>query len=140
MNEAVADREMAELLQRARVVAVVGASPRPERPSNMVSRYLLEHGYDVVPVRPKVHEILGRPCYGSLEEVPGHVDIVDVFRRPEACVDIARSAVAIGADTLWLQQGIVSEEAERIAVEGGLKVVMDRCIKVVHQRLFAGER
>lgn len=119
----------------AHVIAVVGASPNPDRPSHRVSRYLLEHGFDVIPVRPRVKEILGRHCYASLEEITAPVDIVDVFRRPEACPDIARAAVAIGVRTLWLQEGIVSEEAASIAREGGLQVVMDRCTQKVHQQL-----
>lgn len=127
--------ETARLLEKSRVIAVVGASPLEQRPSNMVSRYLIGQGFTVIPVRPKVKEILGMTCYGRLEDIPVHVDIVDVFRKPEACADIARSAVAIGADALWLQEGIVNREAERIALDGGLKVIMDSCIKVVHQRL-----
>lgn len=123
------------MLEKARVIAVVGASPRETRPSHMVSTYLLDQGYTVIPVRPKVREIFGVPCYGRLEDIPVHVDIVDVFRRPEACADIARSAVSIAAGTLWLQEGIVSSEAERIASEAGLTVVMDSCIKVLHQKL-----
>jgi len=116
----------------ARVIAIVGASPNPARPSYVVASYLIEHGFEVIPVRPKVREILGRKCYGSLEDILEKVDVVDVFRRPEACPDIARAAVSAGAGTLWLQEGIVSEEAARIAREGGLRVVMDVCIKKVH--------
>ncbi len=129
------EQTLSSILGAARVIAVVGASPNPGRPSHQVARYLIEHGFDVVPVRPKVKEILGRKCYGSLEEIPVRVDIVDVFRKPEACPDVARSAVAVGANVLWLQEGIISEEAARIAREGGLEVVMDACIKKVHQQL-----
>jgi len=120
------------ILAEARVIAVVGASPNPNRPSNDVARYLIEQGFEVIPVRPKVSEILGRPCYATLEEIPVSVDLVDVFRRAEACPDIARSAVAIGARALWLQEGIVSQEAAGIARAGGLRVVMDLCVKKVH--------
>ncbi|RJQ43262.1 MAG: CoA-binding protein [Gaiellales bacterium] len=123
------------ILTDASVIAVVGASPNPQRPSYQVASYLVEQGYTVVPVRPKVSEVMGLACYGSLAEVPGRVDIVDVFRRPEACPGIAREAVAKGARVLWLQQGIVSDEAARIAAGAGLEVVMDRCIKTVHQRI-----
>lgn len=129
------EERLSAALVSAGVIAVVGASPNPARPSNMVMTYLVDQGYDVIPVRPKVSEIIGRPCYPSLEDIPRHVDIVDVFRRAEACPDVARSAVTIGAGMLWLQEGIISEEAARIAEEGGLTVVMDRCIKVVHQDL-----
>lgn len=118
-----------------RVIAVVGASPNPGRPSHMVMSYLIENGFQVIPIRPKVKEILGRTCYKNLMEVPLPVDVVDVFRKPEACPEIARAAVAIGAKTLWLQEGIVNDEAARIAREGGLQVVMNHCIKKVHQEM-----
>ncbi|MEK7816696.1 MAG: CoA-binding protein [Actinomycetota bacterium] len=130
------DEALRRIFEEIRTIAVVGASPNEGRPSNIVSRYLLAHGYDVIPVRPKVSGILGRRCYGRLEDVPVEVDMVDVFRRPEACPDIARSAVAIGARVLWLQESIVSEEAARIARQGGLEVVMAICAKKVHERLF----
>ncbi|MCL4473517.1 MAG: CoA-binding protein [Actinobacteria bacterium] len=123
------------IMAKARVIAIVGASPNPERPSHKVAAYLIEHGFEVIPVRPKVKEILGRRCYGSLEEIPGKIDIVDVFRRPEACPDVARAAVAAGAGALWLQEGIVSQEAARIAREGGLAIVMDLCTQKVHQHM-----
>jgi predicted CoA-binding protein len=130
------DKKLAELLSGASTIAMVGASPNPSRPSNMVMRYLVEHGYDVIPVRPKVKEILGRTCYGSLEEIPRKVDVVDVFRKADACPAIARSATTIGARLLWLQQGIVSGEAANIARDAGLEVEMDRCIKTFHQKLI----
>jgi len=123
------------ILADSRVIAVVGASPNPARPSYIVASYLIENGFEVVPVRPKVSEILGRTCYGSLEEIPFQVDVVDVFRRSEACPEIARAAVAAGAGSLWLQEGIISEEAAGIAREGGLRVVMDLCIKKVHAEI-----
>lgn len=132
-----------EALRAARRIAVVGASPYPWRASNVVMAYLLEQGYDCVPVNPEARSVLGRPCYPSLEAAaaaePGDAgrpfDIVDVFRRAEHCPDIARSAVALGCGTLWLQQGIVSEEAAAIARAGGVAVVMDRCTAVDHQAL-----
>lgn len=123
------------IIAGTRVIAVVGASPNPGRPSHMVMSYLIENGFQVIPIRPKVKEILGRTCYENLMEVPLPVDVVDVFRKPEACPGIARAAVAIGAKTLWLQEGIVSDEAARIAREGGLQVVMNQCIKKVHQEM-----
>ncbi|MHB1361911.1 MAG: CoA-binding protein [Thermoleophilia bacterium] len=123
------------ILAGARVIAVVGASPNPERPSYKAAAYLIEHGFEVIPVRPRVKEILGRRCYESLGGIPEKIDVVDVFRRPEACPDVARAAVAAGAGALWLQEGIISEEAARIAREGGLEVVMDRCTQKVHQHL-----
>lgn len=127
-----------ELLRVSRRIAIVGASSRPWRASNSVMRYLLEHGYDCVPVNPQRAEVLGRACYPTLEAAAtagGPFDIVDVFRRPEHTPEIARSAVATGSAALWLQQGVISTEAARIAHEGGLVVVMDRCTAVLHQHL-----
>lgn len=133
----VKDDYLKSLLAGAKTIAVVGASPNPGRPSNRVAAYLIRHGFDVIPVRPKVREILGRRCYATLEEIPVPVDIVDVFRKSEACPDVARSAAQIGARTLWLQEGVISDEAASIASQGGLEVVMGSCIKKVHKRLFA---
>ena len=130
--------EPSRLLGGARRIAIVGASPSPERPSHGVMRYLLEHGYDCVPINPFATEVLGRPAYATLEEAAaagGPFDIVDVFRRPEAAVAVARSAVATGAGALWLQLGVVNWEAARIAAEAGLGVVMDRCTAIEHRRL-----
>jgi hypothetical protein len=130
------DEKLRLILAEAKSIAVVGASPNPARPSNAVARFLLQKDYDVIPVRPKVSKILGRPCYSSLEEIGRPVDIVDVFRKAEACPDIARAAVATGAKVLWLQEGIISEEAAAIARDGGLAVVMDECTRKVHERLL----
>ena len=127
---------MAALLRDARRIAVVGCSPNPERPSHQIAAFLIARGYEVEPVHPKAREILGRKVYASLADVPRPVDIVDVFRRSEATSDIARQAVQIGAGTLWLQQGIVNDEAWRIATEAGLECVMDRCIAVMHRLLL----
>ena len=131
-------RTPAEILRDARTIAVVGASPRPNRPSHGVMRYLLDHGYRVIPVRPRdCEEVLGVPCVASLAEIGEPVDLVDVFRRPEFCADAAREAVAIGAGALWLQLGIVSPDARRIALEGGLDYVEDLCTAVVHRQEVA---
>ncbi|MHB0915796.1 MAG: CoA-binding protein [Thermoleophilia bacterium] len=129
------DERIKEILAADPVIAVVGASPNPARPSHAVMRYLVEKGFRVIPVRPKVREILGQPCYGSLAEIPGGVDIVVAFRKPEACPGVATEAVAAGAGTLWLQEGIVSHEAADIARTAGLAVVMDACVKVKHREL-----
>lgn len=129
-----------ELLRDARRIAVVGASNLPWRASNSVMGYLLDQGYECVPVNPNHREVLGQRCYPSLEAAvaaTGPFDIVDVFRRPEFTPEIARSAVATGCHALWLQQGVISPEAVRIADAGGLAVVMDRCTAVVH-RLVRG--
>jgi hypothetical protein len=126
-------RAPAEILAEARTIAVVGASPKPFRPSHAVMRYLLDQGYDVTPVRPVgCDEVLGIPCVRSLAEIDRPIDLVDVFRRPEACPDVAREAVAVGAGALWLQLGIISPEARRIAEEAGLDYVENECTKIVH--------
>jgi uncharacterized protein len=131
-------RTPAEILRDARTIALVGASPRPSRPSHGVMCYLLEQGYRVVPVRPgDCDEVLGVPCVTSLAEIVEPVDLVDVFRRPEFCADVAREAVAVGAKALWLQLGIVSPEARRIALEGGLDYVEDACTAILHRREVA---
>jgi predicted CoA-binding protein len=127
-----------EVLRSARRIAIVGASSREYRASNSVMRYLIAQGYDCVPVNPKERDVLGLPAFGSLEEAvaeTGPVDIVDVFRRSELCPPHAAEAVEVGARCLWLQLGVVSWEAARIASEGGLSVVMDRCTAIEHRRL-----
>jgi predicted CoA-binding protein len=130
--------EPAQLLGRSKRIALIGASPNPMRPSNGVMQFLLDHGYEVVPVRPGHPEVLGQKCYATLEEATdstGKFDLVDVFRHPDYTPDIARSAVATGAGGLWLQIGVVNWEAARIAHEGGIPVVMDRCTRVEHRRI-----
>ncbi len=136
------DRELRALLGAARTVAVVGLSGRPGRPSYEVASYLQAHGYRIVPVNPNETEVLGERAYPSLHSLPPEigVDVVDVFRRPEHTPDVARDAVAIGAKVLWLQEGIVSDEAWRIAVDGGLDVIMGVCIMKVRERLMGGTR
>jgi predicted CoA-binding protein len=131
-------RTPAEILSDARTIAIVGASPRPDRPSHGVMRYLLDHGYRVIPVRPRdCDEVLGVPCVASLAEIDEPVDLVDVFRRPEFCADVAREAVAAGAGALWLQLGVVSPEARRIALDAGLDYVEDLCTAIVHHQEVA---
>jgi hypothetical protein len=119
---------------RERRIAVVGLSANELRPSHYVGYYLKRHGYEVVPVNPREREVLGLPCYPSLAEVPGDIGVVDVFREPAAVPAIAREAVARGARFLWLQFGVISEEGVRIALEGGMHVIVDRCIKIEHAR------
>jgi predicted CoA-binding protein len=127
-------REIAAILRRARTVAVVGLSANELRPSNFVAFYLQRHGYRIIPVNPRETEVLGEPSYPSLGEVPVHIDVVDVFRQPDAVPAIAEEAVAVGADALWLQFGVISFEGAEIARRGGLAVVMDRCMKIEHAR------
>ena len=130
------DEQLRAILANYRNVAVVGLSPDPDRPSSQVARYLLENGYNVIPINPVVDEVLGLRSYPSLEDVPGPIEIVDVFRRSEHVPDIARAAVAIGAKVLWTQLGVMSEEGAEIAASAGLEVVMDRCALIEHRRLI----
>ena len=131
------DRELRILLGEARTIAVVGLSSRPGCPSLDVAAYLQQRGYRIVPVNPRETEVLGERAYPSLRDIPEDlaVDVVDVFRRAEDTPPIARDAVAIGAKVLWLQDGIVNEEAYRIATEAGLEVIMGVCIRRTDQRL-----
>jgi uncharacterized protein len=122
------------IINRAKRVAIVGLSPNELRASYFVGYYLRRHGYEVVPVNPREESILGVRSYPSLADVPEPVDVVDVFRAPDAVPEIAREAVAAGAGALWLQYGVISAEGAQIAVDGGLDVVMDRCMKVEHAR------
>jgi predicted CoA-binding protein len=132
-------RSAEQILAEARTIAVVGASPKPWRPSNQVMGYLLEQGYRCLPVRPPdCEEVHGIRCAGSLLDIEGPIDLVDVFRRPEFCAAVARDAVAAGAKAIWLQLGIVSAEAREIAESAGLDYVEDACTKVVHARSLRG--
>jgi predicted CoA-binding protein len=131
------DAAIAELLTTARRIAVVGASSNPARPSHDVFRTLIEAGYECIPVNPNETEVEGVPAVATLTEAAaaGRIDIIDVFRRPELTEAVAREAVAIGAGALWLQLGVVNWESARIAAEGGLAVVMDRCTAIDLRRL-----
>jgi predicted CoA-binding protein len=127
-----------EILTETKTIALVGASPKPWRPSNDVMRYLLEQGYAVIPVRPRdCDQVLGVPCVASLHEIEEPVELVNVFRRTEHTPEVAREAVAIGAKALWLQLGLVSQEARSIAESGGLDYVENACTKVVHRLYLA---
>ncbi|MEK0313141.1 CoA-binding protein [Cohnella sp. 56] len=122
--------EIKRILQQANIIAVVGLSGDPDKTSHMVSAAMQAKGYRIIPVNPKEEEILGEKCYKSLADIPEPIDIVNVFRRPEHTPPIAKEAVDAGAKVLWLQLGVVNDEAARIAADGGLTVIMDRCIKV----------
>jgi hypothetical protein len=131
-------RSPQQILAEARTIALVGASPKPDRPSNDVMRYLLDAGYRVIPVRPAdCDEVHGVPCVRTLAEIDEPIDLVDVFRRPEHCAAHAQEAVEADARALWLQVGIVSADARRIAEEAGLDYVEDACTKVVHKLYLA---
>jgi hypothetical protein len=123
-----------EILHTARTIAVVGLSSNTLRPSNYVGFYLQRHGYRVIPVNPNEREALGETAYPTLADVPVPIDVVDVFRASQFVPDIAEQAVAVGARALWLQFGVISLAGAQIAQRGGLKVVMDRCMKVEHAR------
>ena len=122
------------VLHNAGTVAIVGLSGNALRASNFVGFYLKRHGYQVIPVNPRETEVLGEMSYGSLLDLPGPVDVVNVFRAPDALPAIAREAVAVQAGALWCQFGVINVEAAQIAENGGLAVVMDRCLKVEHAR------
>jgi predicted CoA-binding protein len=122
------------VLHTATTVAVVGLSGNELRASNFVGYYLRRHGYRVIPVNPRESEILGETCYPGLLDIPVPVDVVNVFRAPDALPEIARQAVAINAGALWCQFGVINQEAAQIAEDGGVAVIMDRCLKVEHAR------
>jgi predicted CoA-binding protein len=129
-------REIKDLLHRARTVAVVGLSNRPYRTSHAIAGALQRFGFEIFPVNPNLHgPVLGEEPYHSVEDIPGLVDIVDVFRRSEKVMPVAEAAVAAGAKVLWMQFGVINEEAAAYAEEHGLTVVMDRCIKVDYATL-----
>jgi uncharacterized protein len=129
------DATLRHILETSQTIAMVGASSNPSKPSHEIMKGLLASGFTVIPVNPTEVEVLGQRAYGSLDEIPDRVDIVDVFRRPEQTPEIADAAVKIGARVLWLQTGIVSEEAATRARAGGLEVVMDECIGGTTARL-----
>lgn len=126
------------VLHGNRVIAVVGLSPNWNRPSYFAAKYMLEHGYTVIPVNPGATEILGLKCYPDLASIPRKVDLVDVFRKAADVMPIAEEAIRIGAKCLWLQLGVINREAAAKAVAAGLDVVMDRCVKIEYARLFGG--
>jgi predicted CoA-binding protein len=132
----VADR--VRILERYKRIAMVGLSSNPFRPSHFAAIYLLSEGYDVIPVNPREKEVLRLRCYPTLLDVPGSVDIVDIFREPAAVPGIVEEAIAIGAKVVWMQLGVIHEEAAQRARDAGLEVVMDRCVKIEHARFFGG--
>jgi uncharacterized protein len=132
------DATIRALLQRVRRIAVVGLSPKAYRDSHRVARYLLEHGYEIVPVYPSEDEILGQKVYRRVQDVPGPVDLVDVFRRSERLPEVVDDVLAARAGALWLQLGCIDEAGARRAQDSSLTVVMDRCLMVEHRRLLAG--
>ena len=126
------------ILRENKTIAIVGLSANWYRPSYFAAKYLLDHGYRVIPVTPQYEEILGQRCYPTLAQVPEPVDIVDCFRRADHILPLAEEAIAIKAKVLWLQLGVINEEAAQLATSSGLEVVMDRCMKIEYARLFGG--
>ena len=125
-----------EILNSSRVVAVVGLSAKPDRPSYNVASYLKKNGYKIIPVNPEAGEILGEVCYPDLGSIPEPVDVVDIFRRSEEAVGIVEEAIRIGAKAVWMQEGVINEQAAGRAREAGLLVVMDRCMLKEHQKMM----
>jgi predicted CoA-binding protein len=125
-----------KVLRESKTIAVVGLSPKPNRPSHQVASYLMEAGYTIIPVNPGQDIILGQTCYSNLRDIPTPVDMVDIFRRQEEVVPIVEDAIGIGARFIWMQQGIVNEEAAGKAEAAGLIVIMDRCTKIDHMNLL----
>jgi uncharacterized protein len=140
MNETTGDdiNTLRRILKENRVLAIVGLSASWHRPSYFAAKYMLEHGYRVIPVNPQYQEVLGQKCYASLRDIPEKVDLVDVFRKAADVMPIAEDAIAIGARVLWQQLGVKNEAAAARARAAGLETVMDRCVKIEHGRLFGG--
>jgi predicted CoA-binding protein len=127
-----------DILKNSRTVAIVGLSSNPERPSNLVGRYLKAHGYKVIPVNPTEKTVLRLKSYPDLTSIPVKVDVVDIFRRPEDVPPIVQEAITIGAKAIWMQEGIKNKEAAAVARKAGLKVVQNKCMRKQHIRLFRG--
>jgi len=126
------------ILNNNKVIAVVGLSENESRPSFFAAKYMQYHGYEIIPVNPRYEEILGVPCYPDLESIPVSVDMVNVFQRSDRVMPVAESAIAIGAKVLWLQLGVINDDAASLARDAGMQVVMDRCVKIEYARLFGG--
>jgi predicted CoA-binding protein len=136
--EAPSAADRLHILNKYKNIAMVGLSGNPFRPSHFAAIYMLANGYNIIPVNPMEKEILGRKCYPSLRDIPEKVDIVDVFRKPGDVPPLVDDAMAIGAKVFWMQLGVINEDAARKAVEAGMEVVMDRCVKIEHARFFGG--
>jgi predicted CoA-binding protein len=131
-------RDLRRILNDYKRVAIVGLSADWSRPSNFAAKYLIDHGFEVIPVNPKYDEILGQKCYADLEDIPTPVDVVDLFQRVDRIPPFVDQAIKIGAKVVWMQLGIIHEEAAQKARNAGLEVVMDRCMKIEYARLFGG--
>lgn len=127
-----------KVLSECRTIAVVGLSRNWHRPSNFAAKYMLEHGYQIIPVNPVYDEVLGETCYPTLRDIPQKIDMVDCFRKPEDLHEVLNDAITIGARCFWMQLGVVDVELAQKAEQAGMDVVMDRCVKIEHARLFGG--
>ena len=136
MQKIVDINEIKKILKQSVSIAIVGLSPKEDRPSNLVGRYLIDAGYTIIPVNPGHNEILGQKCYPSLTAINQKVDIVDIFRKSEDVLPIVEEAISIGAKIIWMQLGIVNHQAAARAKESGLVVIMDRCLKIDHNNLL----
>ena len=132
LREPGAESAAIDRMLKVKRIAIVGMSDDPSRPSHGIGGYLAAHGYEVIPVNPNHDEVLGQKCYARLSDVPGEIDLVNVFRRPQYCADATREAIEAGAKGVWLQAGIRNEDAQRLAEEAGIDFVQDRCIMVEH--------
>ena len=127
--------DIKDILENAKTIAILGLSPKPDRDSNRVARYLKDHGYRIIPVRPGQQEILGQSAYATLDDIKENVDIVDVFRNPEQILPHAHEAIRMQPKVFWMQLGIENQEAASLLIEAGIDVVMNKCIKIEHDRL-----
>ena len=132
------DAELRDILKSARTVASVGVSSNPQKPSYGIFEYLAEAGYRMIPVNPTTPDVMGRASYPDLQSIPEKIDVVQVFRKPEDVPPVVEQAIKAGAKVVWMQEGVVNEEAAARAEKAGLKVVMDRCMRETHRRLFGG--
>ena len=132
------DAELKNILKNAHTVASVGASSNPAKPSYGIFQYLVEAGYHMIPVNPTTPEVMGRPSYPDLTSIPQRIDVVQVFRKPEDVPDVVEQAIRAGARIVWMQEGVVNQQAAEQAEKAGLQVVMDRCMMKTHQRLLGG--
>jgi predicted CoA-binding protein len=136
LNPGLSDKELRQILINTKRIAVVGLSPKDQRDSNRVAKYLLEKGYDIIPVNPGQREILGRKCYSSLSEIPDQIDMVDIFLNPSSVPPVVDQAIALGVEVIWMQLGVFDVRSAEKARSQGIKVVMDLCIKQEYERLM----
>jgi len=129
------DSELKLILENSKTIAVIGCSSNPEKAAHRIPKYMKENGYKMIPINPNSHEILGEKCYKSILDIKEKVDIVNIFRPSEECLDVVEEAIKIKPKAIWMQTGIINEDANRLAEKNGIKVVMDKCMMVEHRRL-----